>query len=58
MDWCKTTPKMHDKVTGLDPAPDASPFEHDVVCEHGKLQPNAKRHITLSVTVSSIYLFL
>lgn len=54
-DWKKSTPKMHVKGTSADPAPDDAPRQHDVVCEHGKLQPDSKRFDIISDTVRLSY---
>jgi len=50
-DWKKTTPKMHVKGTSTDPAPDDAPHQEDVVCEHGKLQPDTKKLAVITDTV-------
>lgn len=50
-DWKKSTPKMHVKGTSTDPTPDDAPRQHDVVCEHGKLQPDVKKFTVITDTV-------
>ncbi|ORY72576.1 hypothetical protein BCR35DRAFT_307589 [Leucosporidium creatinivorum] len=53
-DWKRTNPKMHVKHTSVDPAPDDAPYQHDVVCEHGKLQPDVKRYTLIPDTAAAL----
>ncbi|BGP22765.1 ubiquitin carboxyl-terminal hydrolase 48 [Rhodotorula toruloides] len=42
-DWIKNKPKMHVAGTTVDPSPNDKPFIDDVLCEHGKRQPNTSK---------------
>ncbi|GAA5885332.1 hypothetical protein JCM6882_009573 [Rhodosporidiobolus microsporus] len=47
-DWRKKTPKMHQPGTINDPSPGDEPWLRDVECEHGGLQPDAKRRVLIT----------
>ncbi|BGP13819.1 hypothetical protein JCM10213_006348 [Rhodosporidiobolus nylandii] len=53
-DWRKDKPKMHQPGTLDDPSPSDEPYIHDIQCEHGKIQPDPKRRITITPSAASV----
>lgn len=43
---------MHEVGTVVDPDPSADPFGLDVLCQHGKLQPDTKKRTQIPGEVS------
>ncbi|GAA6061840.1 hypothetical protein JCM10212_000757 [Sporobolomyces blumeae] len=53
-DWSKERPKMHSVSTGTDPSPASEPYVHDVLCEHGGLQPEVKKRLMISIEAAEL----
>lgn len=53
LDWSRSVPKMHVTNSLTDPNPSSIPWAQDVLCEHGKLQPDIKRRRLISAEVSN-----